>query len=198
MIVAHESSRAPWRRAALARRVHQHCGQGRWSGTLTPARQGPVDPDRAVQMELAMTESIPPGRARESSGWMADERIPGLLFFLLAAGFMTVIMLAASMAPGYDIRGGAISDLGVIEETALLFNGSLILVGLLNALAAPSTSVSTAEAASSASRSSPRSAPSAPGSSHSIEAGCTASSPCWPSSPSTCRPSRPAGSCRSR
>jgi hypothetical membrane protein len=48
---------------------------------------------------------------------------------------MTVIMIAASMAPGYDIAGGAISDLGVIAETAMLFNASLVLVGVLNALA---------------------------------------------------------------
>jgi hypothetical membrane protein len=45
---------------------------------------------------------------------------------------MTVIMLAAAMVPGYDFRGGAISDLGVFSETALLFNTSLVLVGLLN------------------------------------------------------------------
>jgi len=66
---------------------------------------------------------------------LADERVPGVLYFILAAWFMTAIMLAASMAPAYDISGGAISDLGVIEETAPLFNGSLIVVGLLNALA---------------------------------------------------------------
>ena len=47
---------------------------------------------------------------------------PGVLLFVLAAQFMTVIMLTASMAPGYDTAGGAISDLGVISETALLFN----------------------------------------------------------------------------
>jgi len=59
-------------------------------------------------------------------------RTSGVLLFALAAEFMTVIMLAASMAPGYDIAGGAISDLGVIPETALLFNLSLIAVGALN------------------------------------------------------------------
>jgi hypothetical membrane protein len=56
----------------------------------------------------------------------------GLAFFALAAQFMTVIMAAASIAPGYDVRGGAISDLGVINETAWLFNGSLLLTGVLN------------------------------------------------------------------
>jgi hypothetical membrane protein len=61
-----------------------------------------------------------------------DRRVAGLLFFALAAEFMTAIMLAAAMRPGYDFRGGAISDLGVFPETALLFNGSLVLVGVLN------------------------------------------------------------------
>jgi hypothetical membrane protein len=36
------------------------------------------------------------------------------------------------MAPNYDYAGGAISDLGVIRETAVLFNATLIMVGLLN------------------------------------------------------------------
>jgi hypothetical membrane protein len=58
--------------------------------------------------------------------------VPGVLHFVLAAGFMTVIMAAASMAPGYDVQGGAISDLGVIGETAALFNVTLLAVGLLS------------------------------------------------------------------
>jgi hypothetical membrane protein len=71
-----------------------------------------------------------------SSSWSAslvrDGRLAGGLTFLQAAQFMTVIMLAASMAPAYDVQGGAISDLGVIAETALLFNASLVLTGVLN------------------------------------------------------------------
>jgi hypothetical membrane protein len=59
-------------------------------------------------------------------------RIAGALLFLLAAQFMTMIMLAASIAPGYDIPGGAISDLGTFPETAALFNVSLVAVGVLN------------------------------------------------------------------
>jgi hypothetical membrane protein len=62
-------------------------------------------------------------------------RLPGVLLFILAAQFMTVIMLGASMATGYDVSGGAISDLGVLGETALLFNASLVLVGALNVAA---------------------------------------------------------------
>ena len=61
-----------------------------------------------------------------------DQRLAGLLLFALAAQFMTVIMLAASIAPSYDFSAAAISDLGVIPETALLFNASLVLVGILN------------------------------------------------------------------
>jgi hypothetical membrane protein len=60
----------------------------------------------------------------------------GLAFFVLSAQFMTAIMLGASIAPGYDVQNGAISDLGVAPATALLFNTSLILTGTLNLLAA--------------------------------------------------------------
>ena len=59
-------------------------------------------------------------------------RVAGLLLLLLAAGFLTVITLGGSIAPGYDYAGGAISDLGVIPETAVLFNATLLAVGLLN------------------------------------------------------------------
>lgn len=68
------------------------------------------------------------------AGTLASLKLAGLAFAVLAAQFMTVIMIAASMAPVYDVRGGAISDLGVIPETAWLFNASLILTGVLNAL----------------------------------------------------------------
>jgi hypothetical membrane protein len=61
-----------------------------------------------------------------------SRKLAGTIFLVLAAGFMTLIMLAAAMVPGYDFRGAAISDLGVFPETALLFNASLVLVGLLN------------------------------------------------------------------
>jgi hypothetical membrane protein len=61
-----------------------------------------------------------------------DVRVPGLLFFAVGAAFITVTMLAASIAPGYDFHGAAISDLGVIEETALIFNALLVAIGALN------------------------------------------------------------------
>lgn len=62
-------------------------------------------------------------------------RVSGVALFVLAAQFMTVIMLGASIAPDYDFSTAAISDLGVIAETAWLFNASLIVVGLLNLVA---------------------------------------------------------------
>ena len=63
-----------------------------------------------------------------------DRRLAGTFFVVLAAQFMTVIMLGAAMAPGYDFGGGAISDLGVVGTTALMFNASLVAVGVLNLL----------------------------------------------------------------
>jgi hypothetical membrane protein len=80
---------------------------------------------------MATTLSMTRERVAERSGLA----LPGALLFLLAAQFMTVIMLAASMAPAYDVNGGAISDLGVIRETAFLFNVSLVAVGALNLIA---------------------------------------------------------------
>jgi hypothetical membrane protein len=78
------------------------------------------------------TLSTLPRAARHApdARWLA-----GLLLFVLSAQFMAVIMLAASMAPGYDVRGGAISDLGTIAETRLLFNVSLLVTGTLNIVA---------------------------------------------------------------
>lgn len=58
----------------------------------------------------------------------------GLALATLGAAFLVGTMLAASIAPGYDMHGGAISDLGVIAETALLFNALLVAVGILNVI----------------------------------------------------------------
>ena len=79
---------------------------------------------------MTLTEGITGVRI----GRAEDRRRAGLVFFVLAAQFMLVIMLAASIAPGYDFNAAAISDLGVIASTALLFNASLVVVGVLNVL----------------------------------------------------------------
>ena len=64
-----------------------------------------------------------------------NRKLAGIFLFAIGAGFLTVLMLAASMAPGYVLNPSAISDLGVTASTALLFNVSLVAVGLLNMLA---------------------------------------------------------------
>jgi hypothetical membrane protein len=92
----------------------------------------PSPADAEIGAEELMATAISTIRAREAH--RTDVRTPGILLFLLAAQFMTVIMLAASMAPGYDVAGGAISDLGVVPETALVFNLSLLAVGALNVI----------------------------------------------------------------
>ncbi len=83
--------------------------------------------------------AIAPTRARGAPigvGSVSTQlRTAGVLLFILGAQFMTVIMLAASIAPDYDLSRGAISDLGVVRETALLFNASLLGVGVLNVAA---------------------------------------------------------------
>jgi hypothetical membrane protein len=71
-------------------------------------------------------------RAQRDAAAESGLRLPGLLFFVLGAAFLIVTMIAASIAPDYDFKGAAISDLGVIDETALLFNGLLVAMGILN------------------------------------------------------------------
>jgi len=78
------------------------------------------------------TRTAAPAAFGTTTTWKGGLRLPGVGFFVLSAGFMLVIMLAASMAPGYNYNAAAISDLGVITQTALLFNVALIAVGLLN------------------------------------------------------------------
>jgi hypothetical membrane protein len=78
-----------------------------------------------------------PSIRSSSRSWTAGAvalRPAGVVLLVLAAGFLTVIMLGGSIAPNYDYVGGAISDLGIIPETALLFNGTLVAIGLLNIL----------------------------------------------------------------
>ncbi len=70
--------------------------------------------------------------ADERDAAHADTRLAGALFFVVGAAFLTVIMLGASIAPGYDYNAAAISDLGVIDQTALLFNAMLVTIGALN------------------------------------------------------------------
>ena len=56
----------------------------------------------------------------------------GYLMALASGQFLLVLMLGEAIAPGYSMHDNAISDLGTIAETELLFNASLFLIGLLN------------------------------------------------------------------
>jgi len=59
----------------------------------------------------------------------------GLLLALGSAQFMVAMMLGEATAPEYSMHDSAISDLGTIDETRLLFNASLFAIGMFNALA---------------------------------------------------------------
>jgi len=59
----------------------------------------------------------------------------GYLLALAAGQFLLAMMLGEAIAPGYSMHDMAISDLGTIAETKLLFNASLILIGFLNVMA---------------------------------------------------------------
>lgn len=60
-----------------------------------------------------------------------DRTLAGLLFFVASAQFFTAMMIGEAIQPGYNVGTNAISDLGV-KNTALLFNASVIVVGLLS------------------------------------------------------------------
>ena len=56
----------------------------------------------------------------------------GYLLALAAGQFLILLMLGESIAPGYSMHENAISDMGTIAETELMFNTSLFVLGLLN------------------------------------------------------------------
>jgi hypothetical membrane protein len=62
----------------------------------------------------------------------SDKSKAGFLFFLSSSGFMTVLMMAEAVAPGYSMNTNAISDLGTIGPSSLMFNTSIFLVGIMN------------------------------------------------------------------
>jgi len=60
--------------------------------------------------------------------------VAGLVLLVTGGQFLLVMMLGATIAPGYSLNGNAISDLGV-GQTAALFNVSIVITGLGNAAA---------------------------------------------------------------
>jgi hypothetical membrane protein len=87
-------------------------------------------------MDTTRPGAAAPASSAAHASSAAQLRAAGIVLIALAALFLLVIMLAASIAPGYDMHAAAISDLGTFDETALLFNATLVAVGLLNAVAA--------------------------------------------------------------
>ncbi len=60
-----------------------------------------------------------------------DRRVlAGLLFLAGAVQFLLAMLVSEGMRPTYSVSTNAISDLGV-PSTALLFNGSIIILGVL-------------------------------------------------------------------
>ncbi|BCU67007.1 membrane protein [Sulfolobales archaeon HS-7] len=61
---------------------------------------------------------------------MNRNKISGLLLFIGIAQFLLLMLLSEVIYPGYSISHNYISDLGV-GKTALIFNSSIILLGVL-------------------------------------------------------------------
>ncbi len=61
-----------------------------------------------------------------------NESLGGLLLGVAAVQFLIAMVLGETMAPGYSMHDAAISDLGTIPNTRILFNVSLIAFGVLN------------------------------------------------------------------
>jgi hypothetical membrane protein len=59
-----------------------------------------------------------------------DTRVAGTLLFLGAVQFLIVLVVAEALYPNYSVSLNYISDLGV-GSTALIFNSSVFLLGLL-------------------------------------------------------------------
>jgi hypothetical membrane protein len=59
-----------------------------------------------------------------------DVKIAGTLLFLGAVQFLIGMIMAEALHPNYSVSGNYISDLGV-GSTALIFNSSVFLLGLL-------------------------------------------------------------------
>ncbi len=61
--------------------------------------------------------------------------VAGLLIFIGVAEFLLLMLIAEALYPGYSVSRNYISDLGV-GPTAIIFNSSIIIMGLLLIIAA--------------------------------------------------------------
>jgi hypothetical membrane protein len=61
----------------------------------------------------------------------ADGKVAGTLFFLASSQFVIGMMISEALYSGYSISGNYISDLGKAGSSAMIFNSSIFLLGLL-------------------------------------------------------------------
>ena len=62
-------------------------------------------------------------------------KLPGMLFFIAATQFVMGLIVSEALYPGYSLHDNYISDLG-IGPSAIIFNASVFLLGLLSLVAA--------------------------------------------------------------
>lgn len=80
---------------------------------------------------MTVTERFQWGVDRETETATWSRKVAGALFAAAAGWFVTILMLAAALVPEYELGTTSLSELGVAEESALVFNGSLLVVGIL-------------------------------------------------------------------
>ncbi len=68
-------------------------------------------------------------------GPMDMKKLAGILLFLSSAQFILAMVISEALYDGYSTRNNYISDLGV-GKTAVLFNGSVIVLGVLLVISA--------------------------------------------------------------
>lgn len=60
-----------------------------------------------------------------------NDKLGGALFFSAGTQFLIINTIAESVYPNYSVRLNFLSDLGVGQQTALMWNASLLLLGVL-------------------------------------------------------------------
>lgn len=60
-----------------------------------------------------------------------DAKLGGTLFFTAGTQFLIINTIAESVYPNYSVRLNFLSDLGVGQQTALMWNASVLLLGIL-------------------------------------------------------------------
>lgn len=62
---------------------------------------------------------------------MNHKQASGVLFFIGAVQFIVGMNVAEFLYPGYSVSNNYISDLGILQPSASIFNASVIILGLL-------------------------------------------------------------------